>query len=124
MTKYVPKCQAFDLSVVEARTCLAAMDHNHNLGREQKVDPKTCDKCYRLVFPKASNMWVVKPVYENKIHDWANDMLEAVVECRVSGKLAEGKVVDLPEKERPKNIAPVPAPPKADVIAQHRSRSE
>ncbi|KAK7499816.1 hypothetical protein BaRGS_00008907 [Batillaria attramentaria] len=35
MTKYVAKRQAFDPKVMEARTCLAAIDHNSSLGREQ-----------------------------------------------------------------------------------------
>ena len=68
MTKYVPKRQEFDQDQMTARTALAALDHNMSVNRQQATNKKG-EKRYRMVCPKATSQWVVKPVYEAKNYD-------------------------------------------------------
>ena len=65
MTKYVPKRQEFDQDQMTACTALAALDHNMSVNRQQATNKKG-EKRYRMVCPKATSQWVVKPVYEAK----------------------------------------------------------
>ena len=84
MTKYVPKRQEFDFDQMVARTALAVIDHNMSRNRLQATNKKG-EKQFRLVCPKATSEWVVKPVYEAKSYDWVYAMLKKVVsekECR------------------------------------------
>lgn len=115
MTKYCPKRQEFDSVQMYARTALAVLDHNRGTGREHKTNSEG-EPCYRFVFPKASSMWVAKPVYEEKTYDHVWDMMNSVVEQQESRMLSPVFPV------HPKNIAKVAAPPKKDILARHHSR--
>ena len=132
MTKYVPKRQAFDRHVMEARTCLAALDNNYSLGRQQKVNCKTGNLCYRLVFPKASAQWVVKALYEEKSYEWVKNLAETALQmCEKLQSNVEKEnlshknedAIDVTQKEsRKDNIATLPRPDKEEAVSRHLSR--
>ena len=115
--KYMPKRQHFSHKGMTARSQLAALDHNSGTGREQMVTSRG-DKQYRYVYPKGMKDWVVKPVFEKKSKQHVRDMMHRVLESRATGEdIEEVEVPDLP-----RNIAPVPRPPKEELLARHASR--
>ena len=76
------------------------------------------DKQYRYVYPKGMKDWVVKPVFKKKSKQHVRDMMHWVLESRATGEdIEEVEVPDLP-----RNIAPVPRPPKEELLARHASR--
>lgn len=115
--KYLPKRQHFGFKAMVARSQLAALDHNSGAGRKQAAS-SSGDKQYRYVFPKGMKDWVVKPVFEKKTKPHVAEMLSAVLESRATGE--EPEPVAVPDL--PKNIAPVPRPPKEELQARHASR--
>ena len=58
LTKYCPKRQHFGYRGMVARTQLAALDHNHNTGRNQATTATGEEKRHKLVFPKAKKQWI------------------------------------------------------------------
>ena len=62
--------------------------------------------------------WVVRPVFEEKTKPHVTEMLCSVLEMRDTGE--EPEQVQVPDL--PKNIAPIPRPPKEDLLARHVSR--
>jgi len=62
--------------------------------------------------------WEVKPVLEKKTKPYVVEMLYAVLESRAMGN----EVEQLEAPQLPKNIAPVPRPPKEELLARHASR--
>lgn len=115
--KYLPKRQHFGYQGMLARSQLAALDHNSATDREQATT-SSGEKRYRYVYPKGMKDWVAKPVLENKTKPHVAEMLCTVLETRDKGE--ELGEVELPEL--PKNIAPVPCPPKVELRARHVSR--
>ena len=115
--KYLPKRQHFGFKAMVARSQLAALDHNSGAGRKEAAS-SSGDKQYRYVFPKGMKDWVVKPVFEKKTKPHVAEMLSAVLESRATGE--EPEPVAVPDL--PKNIAPVPRPPKEELQARHASR--
>ena len=66
-----------------ARTQLAALDHNHNTGRNQATTATGKDKKrYKLVFPKAKKQWVAKTIYESKSYSYLDEMMTKVIGAR------------------------------------------
>ncbi|XP_070550648.1 uncharacterized protein [Ptychodera flava] len=123
MTKYVPKRQEFDYEQMLARTQLAALDHNANVGRAHRRN-KNGDLQWRPVCPKATNTWIVKKVYEEKSYEWAKQLIVSTL----LQKIGHDKSVPVASTRThhvnslPKNIAPVPAPPKEDLLQRYQSR--
>ena len=115
--KYMPKRQHFGYKGMVGRSQLAALDHNSGTGREQTVSSSDVRR-YRYVYPKGMNDWVVKPVFEKKTKPHVAEMLHAVLESRALGN--EPEQLEVPQL--PKNIAPVPWPPKEELLARHASR--
>ena len=115
MTKYVPKRQEFDQDQMTARTALAALDHNMSVNRQQATNKKV-EKRFRMICPKATSQWVVKPVYEAKTYDWMYAVMGKAVKEKECRSLSP---VTVKKKE---NIAPIPAPPKAELISSLLSR--
>ena len=115
--KYMPKRQHFCYKGMVGRSQLAALDHNSGTGREQTVSSSDVRR-YRYVYPKGMNDWVVKPVFEKKTKPHVAEMLHAVLESRALGN--EPEQLEVPQL--PKNIAPVPWPPKEELLARHASR--
>ena len=61
--KYCQKVQHYSYNGMRARTQLAVLDHNHNVGRSQG-QLKEGAKKHKSVSPKGSVGWVAKPQYE------------------------------------------------------------
>ena len=100
-----------------ARTQLTALDHNSGTGRSQ-AEASSGEKRFRYVYPKGMKDWVVRPVFEEKTKPHVTEMLCSVLEMRDTGE--EPEQVQVPDL--PKIIAPIPRPPKEDLLARHVSR--
>ena len=122
LTKYIPKRQHFSFKGMLARTQLAVMDHNLNIGRELALT-RDGSKIFKVVHTKSQKDWVAKPVYQEKDHGYIDDMIEEVLEwtTKEHAPLRKKKAVPLPSPIAC-NIARVERPPKEVVIAKHRSR--
>ena len=70
------------------------------------------------VYPKGMKDCVVRPVFEEKTKPHVTEMLYSVLEMRDTGE--EPEQVQVPDL--PKIIAPIPRPPKEDLLARHVSR--
>ena len=120
LLKYCEKRNHFSYEGMIARTELAALDNNHNLGRQQATTSIGMPR-YRVAFPKGRKDWVAKPISEAKSYSYIANMMTRVVEVRLSEPqdlfASQISIPPLPD-----NIAPVPRPPKDDVIAEHKSR--
>lgn len=117
LLKYTPKRQHFSYPVMLARTELAVMDHNANLGRDQATD-KLGKPRFNVVYPKRSRTWIARPIYTPKTHEWREQLLTQVVAAKRSG-------TTLPQVDTsslPTNIALDPRPPKDSVVEQYQSR--
>ena len=104
-----------------ARTQLAALANNANTGRGQaqvQSVEQAGETRYKLCFPKASKRWIVKPITEKKSYQYLSGLLSEVIK-----RCEEGNAAAQPVPARLlRNIASEPAPLKADLIQQHRSR--
>jgi hypothetical protein len=118
INKYCPKRQHFSYKGMIARTELAVLDHNHNIGRAQATTKEGLLR-YDVVFPKRTKEWVGKPISEPKSHIWRLYLIKEVLSFHDGKRTAEQ--IPVPEAV-PKNIAYTPRPPKEDVIKRHRSR--
>ena len=78
LTKYCPKRIHFRYNGMVARTQLAILDHNNNVGRPQTVDDDGEGR-YKIVFPKATKCWIAKPIYESKSYLYRRELLSAVI---------------------------------------------
>ncbi|KAJ8290539.1 hypothetical protein GJAV_G00014220 [Gymnothorax javanicus] len=99
-----------------ARTRLAILDLNRNVGREQAVTSTGTSRC-NVLFTKQSKEWVAKKIYQPTRQTFTKDLGNV---CWREGSLKKPK--DLPDVERPPNIATKPKPPKEDVIRKHHKR--
>ena len=121
LLKYCPKREHFSYKGMKARSQLAAIDNNENVGRKQAVVERganTGESKYRKCYSKKQKKWVVKPILEKKTYHFLPEMLERVLE-----KCESGTVVPLElEVQLPQNIAKEPAPDKCELVRRHRSR--
>ena len=115
--KYCPKLQHYSYDGMRARTQLAILDHNHNVGRTQAQTKEGVAK-NKFVFPRGSGHWVVKPQYEMKSYQFLSDLMDDLVAC----KRDDTNVPPLPPKPAARNIATTERPPKEDLLDKHRSR--
>lgn len=100
------------------RTQLAALDHNAGINLPQAKLKKGGNLRYKMVFPKQSARWVVKPIKEDKNKGYVHEMVERVIQCCNDDiKLPEPAIPSIP-----RNIASTPVPKKTDVKATQRSR--
>ena len=116
LTKYVPKRKHFSFEGMEARTLLAALDHNINIDREQATTTEGKLR-YKVVFPKGQKNWVAKPIKEEKNYAYRLNMIDNVLQAK-----REGAPVVIPTRCQRQNIASVPRPPKEEVIQKHMCR--
>jgi len=119
--KYAPKREHFSYKGMMARTQLAALDHNHNTGRQQAIIKKgdrAGELRYRQKYPKMHKRWVVKPVLEEKSYAFIDELKTNML------RMCQGDIdiEPLDEVDLPKNIAKTPATNKQDLIQKHRSR--
>jgi hypothetical protein len=107
-----------------ARTKLAAMDNNYNVGRKQarvQQGLRAGEDRYRLVFPKAKKHWVVKAVYVEKDYSWRQDLIKNVLSffCNDNNETVQ---IDSGLFAIPPNIASEQRPDKSEAIKNHVSR--
>lgn len=115
--KYCQKVQHYSYDGMRARTQLAILDHNHNVGREQ-AQTKEGAKKHKFVSPKGSQGWIAKPQYEDKSYEFLDDLMAALL----AFKKGDIEVPPLPPKPVAANIARTIRPPKDDLLEKHRSR--
>lgn len=103
-----------------ARTQLAALDNNFNIGRGQKSD-STGQPLFAQLCPKTTGRWTVRKLYAPKNYHFRKQMLTMAINMRIS---EDSFVTKHQQKQSalPKNIAPVPAPDKSDLVEAHVSR--
>jgi hypothetical protein len=120
LLKYCPKRQEFDYPQMLVRLQLAVLDHNNNLNRQEKTtvlkgpnDSHARVKKYRHVYSKQNKMWVSKAIKEGKSYDYVQDIMVN------SLKAKRGEIQLIPPvlPSLPKNIAPIPRPPTAELLA-------
>ena len=121
MLKYSPKREHFSYKGMMARTQLAAIDNNANVGRKQATVERGVnvgEARYRQSFTKRQKRWVIKPIMEKKSYAFLNEMQTMVLtRCKDNRAAAEAISVNLPQ-----NIASEPVPSKEELIRKHRSR--
>ena len=118
LLKYCEKRNHFSKEGMFVRTALAALDNNYNVGRFQ-ARTNSGDPRYKVVYPKGRKDWVAKPITETKSYNYLAPMVHKVIEAWLSDPSAP-PVVQPPQ--HPGNIAPIPRPPKHDIIAKYKSR--
>ncbi|XP_069809382.1 ADP-ribosylation factor-like protein 16 isoform X2 [Dendropsophus ebraccatus] len=91
--KYRPKRINFLLDSMVARTQLAAIDHNRNVGRISATVKKqfSYDDVVETEDSKARRAWVVKEVYELPIQDFLFDILKTVVQVALDPTITNGQ---------------------------------
>ena len=61
LLKYCEKQNHFSTEEMIAKTALAALDNNHNVGGQQATT-QAGDLRYKVVYPKGKKDWVAKPI--------------------------------------------------------------
>ena len=120
LLKYSPKREHFSYNGMVARTQLAVLDHNHNVNRRQAVVHKGANHGelrFNVVCPKQRKNWVAKPIREPKSYGYVKDIMEEVLT-----KESQNLDYRYMPVVQVRCIAPIPKPPKQDVIARHKSR--
>jgi hypothetical protein len=79
MLKYMPKRLHFGYTSMNARCCLAYMDHNFNAQRATNTD------MYKFQYSRVSGQWVARRVYVAKDYSWRQDLLENVLQMYRTG---------------------------------------
>ena len=118
MLKYVPKREHFSYNGMLARTQLAILDHNNNVNRKQAVvqnGSRQGEKRYKVVCSKQCKNWVAKENKEQKSYHYIKTMMNDVLLTK------QGHNFDYQPVIQAKCIAPIPRPPKEDVIQRHQS---
>jgi len=121
LLKYAPKRQHFHYTGMQSRLQLAALDHNHNVGRDLAKD-KFGQPVLNQVFTKARKTWILRNVYTKKQYTYLDEIL-----CKVVVRRGDKNVKMTQADSRLKcpvasSIATVPKPDKADAIANRKSR--
>ncbi|XP_075714768.1 uncharacterized protein LOC142750022 [Rhinoderma darwinii] len=124
--KYRTKRIHFGIDAMEARTKLAALTHNKNVGREQatvKKQNKNTEekgtKRTRLIVPKGKSRWIVKNVYEKISVEYLEDLAVNVL------KIANGEVTSAWSSRAPSlppNLANLERPNKEEIKQQKIAR--
>lgn len=114
--KYAPKRQHFDYRGMQTRLQLAALDHNHNVGRPVKKDADGNDVTTQS-YSKGRECWVVTNVYEKKSYQFRSKLLDKIVQRRLDETVnMYDKSCRVQVKALPRNIAPIPKPSKEDAL--------
>eukprot|EP00117_Sycon_ciliatum_P022524 scpid85357/ scgid5468/ len=111
MTKYMPKRIQFSREGMEARTQLAALDHNFNAGREQATT-STGQPQYKVQFSRVKGDFVAKKIYSEKKYGCMHSMMQ-----QVSDVATKRLTVPPIQKCKPVNVSRRGAPVKATVVA-------
>ncbi|XP_063062373.1 uncharacterized protein LOC134455281 [Engraulis encrasicolus] len=81
MLKYTQKRLHFSYDAMLARTQLAVMDHNANIGKEQ-AKTKEGQPRFACAYSKASRQWTARPVYERGEQPFRKNMMEDTLRMR------------------------------------------
>ena len=79
MLKYAPKRIQFSREGMDARTQLAAIDNNRNVGRVQATTAQGCPR-FKSQFSCHKAQYVAKKIYIPKNYDYINNMMQQVKE--------------------------------------------
>lgn len=117
--KYRAKGYVFGYDGMVARTALACIDHNSNVGREQALTkdgtPRTRTECDR-----SGSKWHARVVKTAKNYDFRDLIAKEVLEC-VETRTCP--VVELPTGgDIPKNQSKVTQPSKPELLEKHQTR--
>lgn len=110
----------FCLSGMTARTMLAALDNNKNVGRQQATvqsGTKKGEPRFNVVCPKGRKGWIARPVFEKKSYSYVEHLMQDVLKL-----CAEGTEERMPVRQQAPRIAPGEKPEKEEVVRTHRSR--
>lgn len=126
-TKYVPKRKKFTEESFQARLRLAALDHNHNIDREQAQTKKGALQ-FKLQYSKPAGGYVVKAMKTPKSYNFRREIMVGVVERCLSAssmrsELAEHRHTDAEKEKRTLGAHKgLVKPSKEDAVAHHLSR--
>jgi len=121
LLKYAPKRQHFHYTGMQSRLQLAALDHNHNVGRDLAKD-KFGQPVLKQVFTKARKSWILRNVYTKKEYTYLDEILCKIVMRRRDKNITMAQAGSQLKCPVASNIATVPKPDKADAIANRKSR--
>ncbi|XP_063063564.1 uncharacterized protein LOC134456062 [Engraulis encrasicolus] len=122
MLKYVPKRLHFNYDSIRARTQLAIMDHNENVGRQQATT-KAGELRWSFPYSRQSGDWVSKPIYQKTTQTFRRTLIERALEMRDDASIAYTEQYKKPRCKRLlQNIAPVARPDKNFLVARRTSR--
>ena len=93
--------QHYSYDGMRARTQLAVLDHNHNVGRSQS-QTKEGEKKHKFISPKGIVGWIAKPQCEGKSYAVLNDSMVSLI----AFKKRDIEVPTLSPKPAARNIAP------------------
>ena len=82
----MPKRIAFSYKGMKARTMLAVLDNNFNVGRRQATT-KDGSKHWAVCWPKGTCTFVAKKVFQEKKYDFRTDLVNATVQRVEESKL-------------------------------------
>ncbi|VDI27339.1 Hypothetical predicted protein [Mytilus galloprovincialis] len=120
MLKYCPKRLEFDYPSMVARTQLAVVDNNVNIGRKQKTGANGM-LSFTTRCPKSTGRWTARKVYEKKEYDFKTDILHSAIKNQQEGTKKK-TLHQLKSLTLPRNISKDPTPCKEDLVDSHRSR--
>ncbi|XP_068112155.1 uncharacterized protein [Hyperolius riggenbachi] len=124
--KYRTKRIHYGMDSMKARTVLAALSNNHNVGRKQAVVKKQHknsaprgSKRYRFVAPTGKKKLVTRKVYDPKLYTFIGPILEDTLRA-CQGTLLTSWVSST--STLPQNIASLPRPDTQEIIQIMQSR--
>ena len=85
MLKYMPKRLSFSYKGMKARSMLAVMDNNFNIGRNQATTAKGA-KRWVVHWSKVTKKFVAKKIYEPKQYSFRADLMQATLQRLQSSK--------------------------------------
>ena len=97
MLKYAPKRLHFGFIGMNMRMCLAYIDHNNNIGRQQL-------KSNKFLFSRVTNRWVARSCFAKKDLTWRQDIVRDALKYKVTGTAPPDSLPQFHDITRPKNI--------------------
>ncbi|XP_077340616.1 uncharacterized protein LOC143984197 [Lithobates pipiens] len=123
--KYRSKRLHYRMNSMEARTTVAILEHDNNVGRQQAIvkrktttsedvgQPRT-----RLEHPRSRKRWIVRTIYDPVTSSHVYDIMDTIL--RIAGRLLDSTWINK-EVNIPRNIAPTERPVKEEAVARYRS---
>jgi len=117
INKYCPKRLHFSIYGMIARTQLAVLDYNS--GADNKQATKSDGSlCYKQVFSRVTQSWVVKKVMVEKTREYLQPLLQATISSSHDNETGGLPVIG----ELPPNIASIEKPDKTEAINNLKTR--